>query len=76
MSHLPAPVREKAVEIANALLRRGMDDGKAIRVAISSARHWAEARGIVTAPDGVELPPSFPPARRWTQASAPPWQKR
>lgn len=41
MQHLPDAVRAKAVEIANALLERGMDEGKAIRIAIASAREWA-----------------------------------
>jgi len=42
MSHLPDPVREKAIEIANALLEEGMDEGKAIRIAIAKAKDWAE----------------------------------
>ena len=42
MSHLPVPVREKAIEIANALLEEGMEEGKAIRIAIAKAKEWAE----------------------------------
>lgn len=42
MQHLPDPVREKAIEIANALLAEGMDEGKAIRIAIAKAREWAK----------------------------------
>ncbi len=42
MSHLPAPVRAKAIEIANALLAEGMDEGKAIRIAIAKAKEWAK----------------------------------
>ncbi len=42
MKHLPPPVREKAIEIANALLEEGMDEGKAIRIAIAKAKEWAE----------------------------------
>lgn len=38
MVRLPADVRDKAIEIANALLREGMDEGKAIRIAIAKAR--------------------------------------
>jgi uncharacterized protein YdaT len=34
-------VREKAIDIANALLREGMDEGKAIRIAIAKAKEWA-----------------------------------
>lgn len=41
MKHLPEPVREKAIEIANALLAEGMDEGKAVRIAIARAKEWA-----------------------------------
>ena len=41
MKHLPPLVREKAIEIANALLAEGMEEGKAIRVAIAKAKQWA-----------------------------------
>jgi uncharacterized protein YdaT len=44
MRHLPPVVREKAIEIANALLEEGMDEGKAIRIAIAKAKEWAERR--------------------------------
>jgi len=44
MSHLPEPVREKAVEIANALLEEGFEEGRCIRIAIAQAKRWAEAR--------------------------------
>jgi uncharacterized protein YdaT len=44
MKHLPPLVREKAIEIANALLEDGMDEGKAIRIAIAKAKEWAERR--------------------------------
>jgi uncharacterized protein YdaT len=33
MKNLPVRVREKAVEIANALLAEGVDEGRAIRIA-------------------------------------------
>lgn len=42
MSHLPELVRLKAIEIANALLDEGMDEGRAIRIAIAKAKEWAE----------------------------------
>lgn len=45
MRRLPEPVRLKAVDIANALLREGMDEGRAIRIAIAKARQWAEGAG-------------------------------
>lgn len=40
MQRLPDPVRAKAIEIANALLAEGMDEGKAIRIAIAKAKEW------------------------------------
>jgi len=45
MKHLQPVVREKAIEIANALLDEGMDEGKAIRIAIAKAKEWAEHEG-------------------------------
>lgn len=36
--NLPEPVRDKAVEIGNALLDDGMDEGRAIPIALSQAR--------------------------------------
>jgi len=42
MEHLPERVREKAIEIANALLAEGVEEGKAIRIAIAKAKEWAE----------------------------------
>jgi uncharacterized protein YdaT len=44
MAHLVPVVREKAIEIANALLEQGYDEGKSIRIAIAQARRWAAAR--------------------------------
>ena len=41
MTNLALPVRTKAIEIANALLAKGYDEGKAIRIAIAQAKHWA-----------------------------------
>jgi uncharacterized protein YdaT len=46
MRHLSEPVRFKAIEIANALLDEGMDEGKAIRIAIAKANDWAMRHGI------------------------------
>lgn len=45
MNHLPAPVRETAIAIANALLREGCDEGTAIRIAIAKAKKWAIHHG-------------------------------
>jgi uncharacterized protein YdaT len=41
MKHLSPVVRTKAIEIANALLEEGMDEGKAIRIAIAKGKEWA-----------------------------------
>jgi uncharacterized protein YdaT len=41
MANLPPRMRDKAIEIANALLAEGMDEGKAIRIAIAKAKQWA-----------------------------------
>lgn len=41
MRHLPEPTRIKAIEIANALLDEGMEEGRAIRIAIAKAKEWA-----------------------------------
>ena len=45
MKNLMAPVRNKAVEIANALLYEGMEEGRAIAIATAKAEEWARARG-------------------------------
>ena len=41
MRRLPARVRRKAIEIANALLEEGYEEGLAIRIAIAKAKEWA-----------------------------------
>jgi len=46
MIHLPAAVRMKAIEIANALLAAGYDEGRAIRIGIAKAREWALRHGV------------------------------
>lgn len=52
MRHLPQQVRAKAIEIANALLDEGMDEGKAIRIAIAKAKEWAMHHGLPTRSEG------------------------
>ncbi len=42
MRNLAPRVRAKAIEIANALLAEGYDEGMAIRIAIAKAKAWAE----------------------------------
>lgn len=46
MSHLSPAIRAKAIEIANALLAEGRDEGMAIRIGIAKAKEWAARRGI------------------------------
>lgn len=41
MRWLPPAARAKAIEIANALLEAGHDEGQAIRMAIAAAKKWA-----------------------------------
>jgi uncharacterized protein YdaT len=49
MKNLPEEVKEKAIEIANALLEeKRMDEGIAIATAISRAKDWAANRGKET----------------------------
>jgi uncharacterized protein YdaT len=51
MKNLPEPVRNKAIEIANALLKeKEMDEGIVIATAISRAKDWAENRHMSTEP--------------------------
>ncbi len=40
MANLSPEVRAKAIEIANALLAEGYDEGRAIRIAIAQAKRW------------------------------------
>ncbi|MCU0805559.1 MAG: hypothetical protein MUF79_10800 [Burkholderiales bacterium] len=49
MKRLPAAIRAKAIEIANALLEEGYDEGKAIRIAIAKAKEWARHHGLPVA---------------------------
>jgi uncharacterized protein YdaT len=46
MEHLSPVVRAKAIEIANALLDEGHDEGFCIRVVIARAHEWARRRGL------------------------------
>ncbi|AWV04707.1 hypothetical protein DM992_35795 [Burkholderia sp. JP2-270] len=47
MRNLQPPVRGKAIEIANALLRQGRTEGSAIRIAIAQAKRWGHAHAVV-----------------------------
>ena len=57
MRRLPGLVREKAIEIANALLMDGYEEGRAIRIAIAQAKRWA--LGHQTAPSSGKGPGVF-----------------
>lgn len=46
MRNLSEPARLKAIEIANALLAGGTEEGMAIRIAIAKARQWAQHHGL------------------------------
>ncbi len=48
MKRLPPIVRAKAIDIANAMLAEGQDEGMAIRVAIAKAKAWAVRQGLVS----------------------------
>ncbi|RIH88059.1 hypothetical protein Mterra_01054 [Calidithermus terrae] len=45
LKNFTATVRNKAIEIANALLEEGYDEGRAIAIATDRAKEWAENRG-------------------------------
>jgi len=47
MTRLPPAVRAKAIEIANALLESGREEGSAIRIAIAKAKEWAAHHGAL-----------------------------
>lgn len=53
MRHLSEVTREKAIAIAiaNALLAEGMDEGKAIRIAIARSKEWARGHHLPTRDD-------------------------
>lgn len=54
MQHLSQAVRVKAIEIANALLERGEDEGRAIRIGIAQAKRWAQRH-----PDQLDVADEF-----------------
>lgn len=44
LTNFMAPVRNKAIEIINALLADGNDEQKAIAIGTAQAEKWAESR--------------------------------
>lgn len=47
MKNLPDKQRDKAIEIANALLTDGYEEGRAIPIAISTSEIWANNRAAI-----------------------------
>ncbi|AEI41161.1 hypothetical protein [Paenibacillus mucilaginosus] len=45
MKNMDPQIRHKAVEIANALLEDGHEEGRAIAIATAKAKEWHEAHG-------------------------------
>ena len=58
MRNLSEAVRCKAIEIANALLAQGMDEGKTIRIAIARSKAWALRHGLPAREEGPNPSPS------------------
>ena len=47
LKNFPPAVRNKAIEIANALFKKGnMEEGRIIAIAITNAKKWANNRGF------------------------------
>ncbi|AOC89960.1 uncharacterized protein BARD7_00455 [Bacillus amyloliquefaciens] len=42
LKNLEEPVRKKAIEIANAMIDEGYEEGRAIPIATSQAKEWKE----------------------------------
>lgn len=45
LKNFMAPVQNKAIDIANALLDEGYGEGQALAIATSKAEEWGENRG-------------------------------
>jgi uncharacterized protein YdaT len=52
LKNFMAPVRYKAIEIANELLEEGYEEGRAIAIATASAKEWATNRHKKIRKDG------------------------
>lgn len=53
LKYFMAPVRNKAIDIANALLADGNDDAKSIAIATARAEEWALKRNIKVRKDNA-----------------------
>jgi len=69
MKHLTEEVRQKAIEIANALLEENYEEGRAIAIATAKAEQWAERRHkpVKEQPDFsfVVVSPQCPKGQYW-----------
>jgi hypothetical protein len=54
MKNLATPTRHKAIDIANALLDEGYDEGRAIPIATAQAEKWAQRRDKPVKKEGAE----------------------
>jgi uncharacterized protein YdaT len=54
IDNLPLEVRPKAIELANALLKQGAPEGKAIRIATATASHWSHLYAADFAPSQAD----------------------
>lgn len=53
LKNFMAPVRNKAIDIANALLADGNDEPKAIAIATAKAEEWALKRNVKVRKDNA-----------------------
>lgn len=53
LKNFMAPVRNKAIEIANALLAEGTEEQRAIAIATAKAEEWALHRGMKVRKDNA-----------------------
>ncbi|WP_168118848.1 DUF2188 domain-containing protein [Paenibacillus sp. HB172176] len=54
LKNFMAPIRYKAIEIANALLEDGYEEGRAISIATEQAKEWGENRDKKIRKDSAE----------------------
>jgi hypothetical protein len=66
MIRLSPIVRETVIEIAGARIADGMEDGKAIRIAIARARPWSVRRRVPLRQRSDEHRSPGPPSQRRT----------
>ena len=57
MKNLDNKTRNKAIEIANAMLDDGYEEGRAISIAISQAKEWSENHSLVSGGEDQHVVP-------------------